>query len=237
MMDITLFEQELNSIHYNGMLERQSSNTVTEMAESVEKELTLYENFIPNFFYENGNEQSIRNMYRTLRDGEFTESTVDMVDLYESKRIYTEYHDGMSKFVREIISLKNDITQESADDTYRENLNKAKNADDGFVHQLFGGEYNKKTSAVMTEAVKNIEFLIDFIPEIDSLKKESVDIAGSSSSKDELVSESVGLLYDSICNYCFGSIKTTMETYKSIHDILDGNVKKEVVTEKKFKIW
>ena len=130
MMDITMFENELESIHTNGVSDRMYSTNVLEMADSVRAELASYEDFIPNFFYENGNESYIRQMYHALREGQFGEAKVDMVDLYESKRIYTEYHDGMSNFVKEIILLESGIAQESTEDIYKENLEKAKKADD-----------------------------------------------------------------------------------------------------------
>lgn len=235
MMDITVFENELESIHRSGINDRMYSKSVTEMAESVVSELTSYEDFIPNFFYENGNESSIRQMYQNLHEEKFQESSIDIIDLYESKRIYTEYHDGMSNFVKEIISLNDGVAKESSEEIYRTNLEKAKNADDGFVSSLFGGKYNEPANVVMTEAVKNIEFLIDFIPEIDTLKQESNALAENCNDS-ELVKESISLLFESVCNYCYESIKTTMYTYKAINDVMD-EIPKNKESKNSFKIW
>lgn len=235
MMDITVFENELESIHINGINDRMYSKSVTEMAESVVGELTSYEDFIPNFFYENGNESSIRQMYQNLHEEKFQESSIDIIDLYESKRIYTEYHDGMSNFVKEIISLNDGVAKESSEEIYRTNLEKAKNADDGFVSSLFGGKYNEPANVVMTEAVKNIEFLIDFIPEIDTLKQESNALAENCNDS-ELVKESISLLFESVCNYCYESIKTTMHTYKAINDVMN-EIPKNKESKNSFKIW
>jgi len=218
-----MFEKKLEGIHENGHAKREESSNISEIAESTLEELSMYESFIPEFFCEYGNEDKIRKIYRTLKEGDYDESsTAEIVDLYESDRIYKEYYEGMAEFVKDVIAERNsDLTQESVSDKNWENLNKAKSADSGFVKSIFGGDYNKREQMVMTEAVKNLEFLIDFIPTIGEMKKSSMVLSDAANTiKGELATESVKLLCDSVCNYCYESIATTMDTYELIDQTL-----------------
>jgi len=232
-MDITLFEKELEAIHENGIMERNNSSSITDIKESMDKEICCYESFIPDFFYKNGNETNIRHMYAALKEDRFTESTIEAVDLYESRRIYDDYYSGMKKFVTEILALDTGITTESVD-SYRDNLDKAKNADAGFLKEIFGGKYNASREMPITEAVKNLEFLIDFIPSMGDMRKASqVMLEGANDG--DLTRESVGVLCNSLCRYCYESIKTTINTYGMIDEKINAPLPKNTVP--RFQVW
>jgi hypothetical protein len=105
----------------------------------------------------------------------------------------------------------------------------------GFVKEIFGGKYNEEKQMVMTEAVKNLEFLIDFIPALSDLRK-SGSVLNEFGSEDSLVKESVGLLCDSVCRYCYESIKTTVQTYGLIDNALNQPLKTKS-QKPKFQVW
>ena len=234
-MDILTFLEKLENIHKDGITKRANSDTIKDIATVTENELSNYEKFIPDFFCENGNEENIRKIYKLLRDGDFTESKVDIVDLYTSRKIYSEYYEGMAEFVKDVISESTNLTKESTNDKkYWENLEKAKVADSGFVKSIFGGEYNKRENVVLTEAVGNLEFLIDFIPKIGEMKKSSSDLSERALVEDDLTTESLRLLCDSVCNYCFESIKETMDTYDEIDRVINPSEERTVY---KFKLF
>ena len=188
----------------------------TTCIETLTDELHNYRELIPEFFSKNGESKGIRSMYENMKNPEYESRTIISPDLNMSQKIYEEYVDGMVNFIKD---LDRSVTENSNVEKFEEKLNLAKKNDKIFVESLFGGENNSDIELSLNEAVQNLEILVDFIPKLDNIYNRCTTLKESVSSDNELVKESLNMLYESISNFCYNEVKNIMDTYYSINDI------------------
>lgn len=218
------FLKELNSHHNNF---KNSEINIDNLVKSIE----YYESFIPSFFSKSGEASGIKHMYESIQLQLDNEKTIDCVNLQHGSEIYKEYIEGMTNFIKDIAYITaNDNSTELH--TFTEKFNSAKERDSLFINSLYdGSELNPITNTVLSEAVSNIEFLIDFIPELNNIKKDCISIYESYSvretSVDQLINDSMKMLYESVDNYCYNTISNIVTTYEKINDVLNNKTQEE----------
>lgn len=199
-------------------------STVENLVESID----YYKGFIPEFFSKNGEATGIRNMYRDIHDmtENGKEASINCADIDNAFSMYTEYVDGMIKFINDIRGM--DISDDSSKiEVFSEKFKSAQEKDHIFIESLYNGSLGKKEDMALTEAVSNIEFLIDFIPSLDSMKskccvvKESVEDVTNETQKD-LLNGCISMLCESVNDFCYQTINTVIDTYNKINIALES---------------
>lgn len=203
-------------------------------------EISYYESFIPEFFSRNGEAEGIKDMYSKIHVmmEEGTEKTVQCVDISKSNEIYTEYVEGMIKFINDIKGIS---STGATFESFEEKFENAKSKDHIFIESLYDGSINAMEDMKLSEVVENVEFLIDFIPTLKTMKtnccmvKESVEGV-----KDEniqkLLNDCTTMLCESVNNFCYHTIKSVIDSYTLITESLndDGTNEQEEIPFKLF---
>lgn len=225
-MEVSTFIEKLDEIRNSG---KEYFEDMKSMTENMNEELTQYELFVANFFCEKENAESIRSMYRSLREPVYQERCINCLNMEKSTKIYQEYHEGMNKFLGDITRCYiSESVDESQKETFETQLERAKSADHTFIESIFGGKNNERETTLLTEAMKNVEFLIDFLPEITKMKDQCNTIVENvNDNSDSLVKESVRLLYDSVGEYCYHCLYESVKTYEEIDKKIKEPFEKE----------
>ena len=194
--------------------------------ESLLDNIACYESFIPEFFSKTGEADGIREMYTGIRNNLDNEKTIMCIDINNTANIYNEYMEGMSKFITDITAIE--ITEATNELTvFKENFNVAKQNDSIFIESLYDGKLkeNEKMEVPLSEAVANIEFLIDFIPQMSMIKESCISLYNSTKEQPnndcaELVNDGLKMLFESVDKYCYSTISNIVTTYSDIKDKL-----------------
>ena len=212
------FEKDNVTESFLDTLDRKREGYLTEDTniESLNDELKCYHNSIIDFFSRNGESKGIRNIYESIRNKDYNESTILSPDLNISQNIYEEYVDGMVQFIKD---LDKSVTESSNTNEFSKKLSTAKERDKMFVESLFGGENNSEMELTLEEAIQNLEILIDFMPKIDMIYERCNSLKESVTSESDLVNESLNMLYESIGNFCYNEVRNIIDTYYSINDL------------------
>ena len=159
-------------VNYLEVLDKKNEElkSVTDSYKRVIDTLTYIESFIPEFFSKDGEEKGIRKMYKDIRvamESSSLNNEVPCIDIHHGHCIYKEYLEGMSSFINDINALDEDTELPE----FEEKLTTARSNDSAFVKSLYGGSLNAVESASLADATSNIEFLVDFIPDISKFKR------------------------------------------------------------------
>ena len=206
--------------------------------ESLNETLDFYESIIPEFFSKTGEAEGIRNLYTLIKEnaGNENERTVCVNDMIGCNQIYLEYVEGMEEFIKQ---LRNSDENIIISENYKDKLSTAKENRDSFIDSLYNGKIREQSEEVLSEAVTNIEFLIDFIPELKGLKTICAENANctfesANELKNNLMDESLQLLYESVEKYSYETLKTVFETYLNIKEVAEAEPEEE---DKPFKLF
>lgn len=209
--------------------------------EAFSNEMNFYESFIPYFFSKNGEADNIKNMYENINYDmeDHCEKSISCIDVNRCYDVYKEYVDGMMKFIVDICENGNN---DKKLDAFESKLDIAKNNDAIFIESLYAGKIPDYTihEKPLSEAVQNIEFLIDFIPQLSVLKENCsslankiVDCETTNKRKEELLIESMGMLYNSIDQYCYGTLYNILTDYQKINNVLEESAEPSYPKKKK----
>ena len=210
------------SINYSEILTNKHNEfkQIANSYERVTKEISYIESVIPEFFSNRGEASSIKAMYESIgkeKESPLFNKTVPYVDINKGAHIYTEYVDGMIEFINDI----EEINESTKINSYEDKFMVARDRDSIFIESLYGGNLNKRVETTVTEATSNIEFLIDFIPELRTIQEKCDKIYEESKKetsevKGKLLKESADMLFESVSNYCFNTVKNIFECYDDI---------------------
>ena len=218
------------SINYSELLKSKHDEfkQIPDTHERVLQEISFIESVIPEFFSNRGEADSIKNMYKEIREAKESplfDKKIPYIDINRGSHIYTEYVDGMIEFINDIHNINESATMNSFEDKFMT----AREKDEIFVNSLYGGNLNKAVETDLTEATSNIEFLIDFIPELKVIREKCDKVYSDSlsdsdeSAKGKLIKESSDMLFESVTNYCYNTVCHIFECYddiqKSLHDV------------------
>lgn len=239
-MEITKYIEKVDKIYKECKEERKSEGiNVQGLSNSINKEISLYESFIPEFFSNNGAATGIKNMYKDLHDKKLSKATVPFVSQNTGFHIFKEYNEGMTDFVNKIIKASNENPEAVTENAeIQAQLKRAFDSDAEFIESALGGNLNEETTVTVVEAAENIEFLIDFIPALKEFKESCTSTANaidvSMTGKNEFSQSSLSLLIESVSDYCHKTIHTIITDYSKINDALHPVIKEEKPSFKLF---
>lgn len=217
------FLETLNENHNRFINQLEGTEKVHDKIHSLISELTFYESFIPSFFskYDGGEGDGIRLIYETMRN-EMPRTMFETVDLDFALSKYMEYMEGMEEYITKI-AIKNGtgLATESVSEIL-DNIKFVKERDSQYIDSIFGGKNNEKKEEPYSEAVKELEFLIDFIPKLSEFKEKcsSIQQVFESSNPENGINSSILTLYlESVSNFCHNNIREIISTY---YDILES---------------
>ena len=210
----------LKDIYESAVSTIKTSISIKEKTDAFEHEMKSYLDFIPEFFSETGDAKSIKNMYALMGDKRHANKCIDYVDINQSSYVYNEYTDGMRKFISEII--ESDIVQESTDVINK--LDSAISNDSLFIESIFGGSNNEIVNDTVKDASRNLEFLVDFIPSLESYIIEANSFSDRiqllSKDSDVTVLKTLDMYMESVSHYSHQVIKNVINTYANIQSAL-----------------
>lgn len=181
------------------------------------------ERFIPDFFSKNVEADNVRMIYRTIREQDFSNKTIECVDVYKASDIYQEYVHGMVDFLREIIDGANTAFSVNEENKYNDLINKATARDYEFIKSCFGGVVNPISTQGLKDAVRNVEMLIDFNDQLIAFKNTADTLKSSVSDVDadnEMLTRAVNLYQNSVIRYCYFMISTIFDSYNKIYTLI-----------------
>lgn len=231
---MNIYVDRLSNIYNENKNSRSSIQNIKEKFHIFENEINDYLNFIPSFFSENGDAKSIHELYVNLRDNKISSKKIDFIDINQSSYVYNEYMEGMKHFISDIFEC-NYMTENSNE--IKDNLDKASHNDSLFIESIFGGNNNEKISDNLKNASKNIEFLIDFIPTLESFKKDAMEMIERTNTlsreNDTILNDSIDMYMESVSHYSYQIIKNIITTYDEIQNSINNKPEKQVV----FKLY
>ena len=198
-----------------------TATDVCEIHKTSLKELDHYMAVIPEFFSYNNEAVRIKMMYKRLKELDYARNKViPCVNIEAATRIYNEYFDGMINFAKDYIQALSSSNNNLA--LMEKQLQTALQADSMFIDSLFGGKNNESTNEELTEAVKNVEFLVDFIDWLKSRKETINNLCNNCSSADrKACAPVIGLVASSVCRFSNRVISDILSIYEAINDSLD----------------
>lgn len=147
---------------------------------------------IKDFFGDADVHENINNIYKGLMNPNNKDICVVSNDFIKSYYEYEEYLNGFADFVKLIFGIKENEVNEGA---LSERLEKVSNNDTIFIEELFRSKDDENECILISDAMKNIEFIIDLMDELPKIKEELLEIIGGISSIiDVTAQESVNLL-------------------------------------------
>jgi hypothetical protein len=205
---------------------------VKTICDTADKELDLYANIIPEFFSYNKEALKIKALYKKLKELDYIRNKViPTIDVVHAGFLYNEYFAGMNAFIHKFIDEANSEKPENLQ-LMEKQLQTACQADPLFIDSLFGGKNNVVADEELTEAIRNVEFLVDFLPIIDNMRMSIKSICEKAlplHDKYGFVIHAVRLVANSACSVSNKIINTIMDTYNDINCCLDD---KPVVPQK-----
>lgn len=189
------------------------------------KEMDFYIHVIPDFFSYNNEAVKIKSIYKKLKELTYIRNRViTCIDVERSGYLYNEYFDGMVSFINKFM---NEVSCGGDNLSLMEKqLQTAIDGDPLFIDSLFGGKNNGTTDMELTDAIKNVEYLVDFLEMLKRMKAVILDTCNRASDiytnkKYEPVVNLVKLLANSTCVFSNRVLDNIMYTYTAINNKLD----------------
>ena len=212
--------------------------------ESLLKDIECYESFIPEFFSKTGEADRIHAMYAGINENLDNEKSINCINLNTTANIYNEYMEGMTSFIMDISEIN---IKEAADalDIFKSNFNRAKENDSIFIESLYDGKLkeNELVETPLSSAVTNIEYLIDFIPQLSLIKENCTSLfhkinSGTQNETTDLVNDALKMLFESVDTYCYHTISNVVSTYSDINDkLFNENTEDTIDSQPKYKLF
>ena len=177
--------------------------------------LDEFKGIIPGFF--TGEEDDIKVMYDNINEASFSRNgVIPFIDVNMALHIYMDYYNGMCDFIRSYVdSFKandNDSISRLNDD-----LDLAIDTDSSFIDSIYGGSKNKKTLAQISDAVGNVESLIDMLNTINTFSTCTNSIKDSFDNFNcEEYTKLANLLIRSTTRFLSRGYNEIIDTYKNI---------------------
>lgn len=199
-------------------------------------ELDFYSGIIPEFFSYQHEAEKIKALYRKLKTLDYMgNKVVSCIDVERAGSSYREYFEGMVSFINNYIDEACNNGENLP--LLQKQLQTAIEGDPMFIESLFGGKNNERQNVELTEAIKNVEYLVDFLDALKCMRttlNEVIDRCFNTQPSTDLC-KVVTLLTNSVSNFSNRVIYTIMDTYEIINCSLDNRPVKNVDTS--FKVF
>ena len=217
------FTDKLMAIRSDSEKIYSESNEVNTIRQKVLEELDAYARIIPDFFSYNNEAVRIKALYKKLRDLDYTRNKViSCVDVQRAGCLYDDYFEGMIKFVNNFINEAGSGGENIS--LMEKQLNTAMNADNLFIESLFGGKNNEPQEEKLTDAISNVEYLVDFLQKIEDMKRivaDTCDRATKTSVTYEYVINAVRLVANSVGSFSSHVINSIVDIYEAINTCIE----------------
>lgn len=215
----------MSSINYKELLGNIRSNAaniisgnedVCTKKEAALHELSQYEDLIPRFFSSNGEADTVRKVYGILSDIDYAKNdSIPVIDVNLSAHIYMDYYHGMVKFANQLCDVISRGDNEKLE-VMKNQLQTAVGGDSLFIDSVFGGSNNARKDEVLTDAISNVEFLIDFPKLLEEIKSNIQSVCCVECGDNLVMKECIQLVLKSSNTFCFHALEEVMDTYESI---------------------
>ena len=192
-------------------------NASTSFKDDAAKEfLEFVKKQIPKFFTDDYKGNKIREVYNKLRENPKFGCTIKVRDISFAEKEYNEYLHGMDNFIDalsrtnkpldEIYTMLDGVIQRSRD----------------FTNELFSDSSNPAVDETISSAMEDIEFLIEFMKNIDVLYDYANQAKPKISKVHPKLREKVFTLYcECIVNYVYLIINEVYTTFNKISQVVD----------------
>jgi len=232
------FIDKLMAIRSDSEKSYSDSNEVNTIRQKAMEELDCYARIIPEFFSYNNEAVRIKELYKKLHNLDYTRNKViSCIDVQRACCLYEDYFNGMIKFVGDFINEAGSGGENIS--LMEKQLQTAMNADGLFIDSLFGGKNNEYDNEELTNAITNVEYLVDFLQKIKDMQHiiaDTCDRATKTSVTYEYIINAVRLVSNSTGMFSNRVIKSIMDTYEAINNCLDDKPVKTVNTTS-FKVF
>jgi hypothetical protein len=218
------FKDRLNSVREESERVYKTSECIKTIFDTVDKELSVYTKVIPEFFSYNNEALKIKALYKKLKELDYVRNRViTCIDVDRAGHLYMEYFTGMCTFIDKFI---NEACAENPENLplMEKQLQTAIQADPVFIDSLFGGKNNERCEEELTNAVKNVEYLVDFLNTLNDMRNAIATICDKAipvSEKYGFILHAVRLAANSACSASHKIICTILDTYNDINCSLD----------------
>ena len=200
------------------------------------EELASYKAFIPNFFSYDNEAVRIKTLYKKLRELDYTRNRViPCVNVSHAGYLYKEYFEGMYRFILKLCDEVRSIGENIH--LMEQQLQTAIQGDPLFVDSIFGGKNNELRHDELTDAVQNVEYLVDFLDYVEPLHKMIDDIYNGlkKCSNYHGCTKAFTLVACSVSHFCYKILTAIIETYTMIYNALEN--KTEAPVDNSFKVF
>lgn len=218
------FKDRLGSVREQGERVCKTSECIKTIFDNANQELLTYTNIIPEFFSYNKEALKIKALYKKLKELDYTRNRViPCIDVNRAGCLYMEYFTGMCTFINKFI---NEACSENPENLplMEKQLQTAIQADPIFIESLFGGKNNERCDEELTDAIKNVEYLVDFLDVLTNMRNSVATICDKAMpiyEKYGFILHAVRLVANSSCAVSNRIICTIMDTYNDINCCLD----------------
>lgn len=216
------FREKITAVRARGGQLISSCNDVSIITQEAMSELSAYETAIPEFFSYKNEAVRIKELYKKLKNLDYArDRIISCVDMGCACYLYRDYFTGMynfiDKFFKEAGSHGENIS------LMEKQLDTAINGDPVFIESLFGGKNNEPSEQVLTDAIGNVEALVDFLDQIKSMKQMVSDVCNRASElKDYSCSiQAVKLIVNSACVFTVRVLTGIVDIYAAIQNKID----------------
>lgn len=182
--------------------------------------------------FRNVGKAKIHELYQ-LPDSMEVDNGCELSDIKISESTYNEYFDGMTKFIREVLSIDDRDTDIA--NRFNTELNNAKEKDKSFIDGLFVANNNNNCSCVCIMK-NNMDYLCDVKDTINRYQLGVKALTDSFNYSDSEVKKNSVKFMESSVNYFLQSILSHID--KSLHVMVDNKEKiVEKVDDRKFCLF
>ena len=132
----------------------------------------------------------IKEIYDGLKNNAYEGKSIQDIDVIRASEIYKEYEAGMLQFIDDI--MNSDVNQ---GEDNKQKLNDATNKNEEFILSIFGGDRNPLGDESISDAMKNVEFLVDFISNIQDAFTKCNELVGKCISGENEIYDGCCVLY------------------------------------------
>ena len=199
----------------------QSSNDISSLKSEIVSGINEYKSFIPEFFSHTDNKNKIKDIYKKLKEISYSRNkSISTLDVAYGSAIYREYYNGMVTFIESIIDASKENNDKQLSE-FDEKIKLASGADSAFVESLFGGKNNSFKEETLTDAIKNFEYMIDFITIIDKII-EGTNILFVNDVNNLTLLSALKLWSSSVNLFLYNTLSSIIDTYNCIGLAING---------------
>jgi hypothetical protein len=201
------------------------------------EELSAYKTIIPEFFSYKNEAVRIKELYKKLKGLDYARNRViSCIDVGCAGYLYNEYFNGMYSFLDKFFIELGRNGENVA--LMQKQLETAIQGDPLFIESLFGGKNNEPSEQVLTDAINNVEYLVDFFDQLKGFDQSIADVCNRASELTgyECSIQAVKLIINSTCVFSYRIMSAIMDIYVAIQNSIN-NKPVAPVEKPEFKVF